>query len=79
MFKKYLIDLILDGKKSMTSRDKQLYKLGEVTNMMSNRDYSKISGKYLRITKVYQKSLSNFTDIEAKKEGFDNLQTFKNY
>ena len=77
MFKKYLIDLILSGNKTITSRDKQQYRIGDVTNLMANRDYSKITGKYLRITNVHQKSLSDFTDIEAKKEGFVNLQSFK--
>jgi uncharacterized protein YqfB (UPF0267 family) len=64
MFKKDLIDLILAGKKTLTSRDKKLYEVGEVTNLMANKDYSKISGKYIKITKVYQKALGTFTDIE---------------
>jgi uncharacterized protein YqfB (UPF0267 family) len=34
MFNKVLIDLILQGKKTMTSRDK-LYEVGEVTNLMA--------------------------------------------
>ena len=77
MLKKYLIDLILEGRKSITSRAKQLYKPGDITNLMANRDYSKITGKYLKITKVYQKSLGDFTYSDAQKEGFDNLQSFK--
>lgn len=79
MFKKYLIDLILAGKKTMTSRSKPLYKVGETTNLMANRDYSKISGKYIKITKVYQMSLAAFGDLEAQKEGFENLQSFQQY
>ncbi len=66
MFNKILIDLILQGKKTMTSRDKPQYEVGEVTNLMANRDYSKTSGKYIKITKVYQKSLAEFSDIDAK-------------
>jgi len=79
MFNKVLIDLILQSKKTMTSRAKPLYEVGEVTNLMANRDYSKISGKYIKITKVYQKPLSEFTDKDANKEGFDNLSEFKKY
>lgn len=61
----------------MTSRSKQLYKPGDISNLMANSDYSKITGKYLRITKVYQKSLGDFTESDAQKEGFNNLQSFK--
>jgi hypothetical protein len=79
MFKKDLIDLILAGKKTMTSRDKKLCDVGEITNLMANKDYSKIAGKYIKITKVYQKALGTFTDIEAQKEGFKNLADFIAY
>jgi hypothetical protein len=79
MLKKDLIGLILAGKKTMTSRDKKLYDVGEITNLMANKDYSKISGKYIKITKVYQKALGTFTDIEAQKEGFKNLDGFIAY
>ncbi len=79
MFKKYLIDSILEGKKTMTSRSKQLYSIGDVTNLMANKDYSKNSGKYIKITKVNQKAIGKFSDIDAKKEGFNNLVEFKKY
>lgn len=46
---------------------------------MADKDYSKISGKYIKITKVYQKSLREFTEYDAEKEGFGNLQEFKAY
>lgn len=49
MFTTFLINLILEGKKTMTSRDKPLNEVGDVTNLMANRDYSKISGKYINI------------------------------
>lgn len=79
MFNKVLINLILDGKKTMTSRDKPQCRVGEITNMMANQDYSKLTGKYLKITKVYQKPLKEFTDSDANKEGFSNLSDFKRY
>ena len=79
MFKKVLIELILQGKKTMTSRAKPLYEVSDITNLMADKDYSKTSGKYIKITKVYQKPLSEFTDIDANREGFENLNDFKMY
>jgi hypothetical protein len=60
-------------------REKKLYDVGEITNLMANKDYSKISRKYIEITKVYQKALGTFTDIEAQKEGFKDLTDFIAY
>jgi hypothetical protein len=34
---------------------------------MANKDYSKVSGKYIKIRAVYQKALSEFIDNEGKK------------
>ena len=79
LFKKDLIDKVLNGTKTMTSRAKPMCQVGEITNLMANKDYSKISGKYLKITNVYQKPLSKFTDSDANKEGFNNLEEFKKY
>jgi len=79
MFKKELIDKILKGTKTMTSRSKPLYRKGEITNLMANKDYSKSTGKYIRITKVYQKALNEFDNEDSKKEGFENLDQFKMY
>jgi N4-acetylcytidine amidohydrolase len=79
LFKKVLIEKVLEGKKTMTSRSKPLYKVGETTNLMADRDYSKISGKYIKIIKVYKKALSEFTDADANKEGFSNIIEFKEY
>jgi hypothetical protein len=79
MFKKVFIEKIMQGKKTMTSRSEPRYKAGEVTNLMANKDYSKISGKSIKITAVYPKTLGTFTDNEAKKEGFENLAEFKAY
>ena len=79
LFKKELIIKILNGSKTMTSKDKKLNRPGDVTNLMANKDYSKITGKYIKITSVYPKLLSSFTDEDAKKEGFDNLEHLKQY
>jgi hypothetical protein len=77
LFKKALIDKILEGKKTMTSRNKKLRKEGAITNLMADKDYSKITGKYIKITKVYQKALGKFTDKDSKKEGFNTIEEFK--
>ncbi len=63
----------------MTSRSKRLYKEGDVTNLMANKDYSKVTGKYIKFTKIYSKVLGEFTDEDSKKEGFENLFEFKIY
>ena len=63
----------------MTSRSKPLYKVGDTTNLMADKDYSKISGKSIKITKVFKKALSEFTESDAVKEGFENLNDFKRY
>ena len=79
LFKKELIDKILKGKKTMTSRRKKLCEEGDVTNLMANKDFSKITGKYLKITRVYQKILGKFSDEDSKREGFENLYELKRY
>lgn len=79
MFNKELIDKILNGSKTMTSRSKPLCKEGEDTNLMANKDYSKLTGKRIRITKVYQKTLSEFTNEDSRKEGFNSLNEFMYY
>ena len=78
-FKKDLIDLILVGKKTMTSRRKKFCEVGDFTNLMANKDYSKLTGKYLKITKVYRKFLGKFSVDDAHKEGFGGLGKFKSY
>jgi hypothetical protein len=79
MFKNDLIILILAGKKTTTSRDEKLCEVGETTNLMADRGYSKMSGKRIRITKVYQKALGALTDSEARKEEFEDLGSFMDY
>ncbi len=79
LFKKDLIDKILEGKKTMTSRKKKLCAEGEVTNLMANKDYSRVTGKYIKITRVYQKILGKFTDEDSMSEGFENLNELKMY
>jgi len=78
IFKRELaIENILQGKKTMTSRSKQLHEVGDTTNLMADRDYSKSSGKYIKMTKVYRKAISEFTDIDAKQRGFREFKEWK--
>jgi hypothetical protein len=79
LFTKDLIEKILEGKKTMTSRSRKLYNVGDITNLMANKDYSKITGKYIKIVKVYPKKLGDFTEEDARKEGFNSLEEFKKY
>jgi len=78
MFDNYLIDQILVGRKTQTSRTKR-YEVGRIENLMSNYNYSKLTGNFIKITKVYQKRLGAFTNQDAKKEGFSDLQEFIDY
>jgi hypothetical protein len=55
MFNKILIDLILQAKKTRTSRDKPQYEVGEVTKLMANIDYSKSLENTLRYRRSIQR------------------------
>jgi hypothetical protein len=46
---------------------------------MANKDHSKATGKYIKITAVYDKALGKFTDEDSRKEGFENIVEFKQY
>jgi len=56
-----------------------LYKVGAVTNLMVNKDYSKATRKYIKITTVYDRARGKFTDEDSRKEGFENIAEFKQY
>ena len=79
MFNKDLISRILSGKKVMTARARKLHDVGKVTKLMANKDYSKLSGKSIKFTKIHQKKLGEFNDVDAQKEGFKSLKEFIDY
>jgi hypothetical protein len=56
LFTKDLIEKILEGKKTMTSRSKRLYNVEDITNLMANKDYSKITNKYIKIVKILERT-----------------------
>jgi hypothetical protein len=79
LFKTKLIDKILNGKKTVTRRNKQQAKIGAIVNLMANKDYSKETEIYIQITSVYKQKLGDMTDEDARKEGFANLDLFMGY
>jgi len=79
MFKKELVEKILSGEKTATRRMKQQSRVGGITNLMVNKDYSKETGTYIQMTAVYQQRLGDMTDLDAQKEGFRDLSSFKEY
>jgi hypothetical protein len=46
---------------------------------MTNKDYSKNSGKCLKFTKVYQQYLKDFKEEDSQKESFKSISDFKEY
>lgn len=79
LFSKVLIEKILLGTKTSTMRNKVQVNAGKITNLMADRDYSKISGKYIKITKVYPIKLKDVDDTKAQKDGFKNVEELKDY
>ena len=70
LFKSYLIDLILQGKKTQTRRrGAQRYKPGHVYRCQ--RHYYDKTGPRIRIKRVWQQMLGDMTEEEARAEGFD--------
>jgi uncharacterized protein YhfF len=78
-FRPELIPKILEGKKTMTTRNEKRYDKGDIVPFVSEGYDSRMEGRYLLITNVYEKKLGDYTDEDARKEGFDNLDKFKQY
>jgi uncharacterized protein YhfF len=76
-----LIPKILEGKKTMTTRKEKSYDKGDIVPFVAREvGYdSRREGRYLLITGVYEKRLGDYTDEDAKKEGFNDLNEFKQY
>lgn len=76
MFKKELLDLVLSGRKTQTRRlHSRLLRVGHIYAIQVSRVES--TGYYIKITNVYQQRLGDVSEDEAAKEGFDNLEEFK--
>ena len=76
-FRKDLIKLILEGKKTVTRRRRR-YKLKAGDVVAVKRSYfTKDVECYIRVTRVYFQKLKEMTDDDARKEGISDLNEFK--
>ncbi|SHE36623.1 hypothetical protein SAMN05444392_101180 [Seinonella peptonophila] len=64
------IDRVLSGQKLATRRNGRYADPGEVL---------KLQGQKFEVYRVYQQSLGDMQDHDAKQEGFSNLQAYKDY
>jgi hypothetical protein len=64
------IQRVLSGEKTVTRRNGRYADLGEIMEH---------EGKKFEVFKVYQQALGELTDEEVKKEGFANVETYKEY
>ena len=78
MFNRDMIEKILSGKKTSTIRSKIQYETGDITNLMANKNFSKITGKNIEITRVYPIKLGKIDDAIAQKDGFKDVDELKN-
>ena len=76
MFKKEFLPLILLGRKTQTRRvHSRLLRVGKVYSIQVNRTES--TGYYIKIMDRYHQKLGEVSEAEAYKEGFNNLNEFK--
>jgi hypothetical protein len=76
LFKRHLLTLVLQGRKTQTRRlHKHRLKEGR-TYPITDRWYSKPAA-HIKILKVYQQRLGDITETEAKAEGFNTIEEFK--
>lgn len=64
------VDKVLTGAKTATRRNGRYADPGEVMEL---------EGRHFEVTKVYQQSLGEMTDNDAKSEGYSNLDGYKEY
>ena len=76
MFKRELLDLVIQGKKTQTRRrHKNLLK--EKQKYVIKKNWYKNTEHYIRITKVYSQKLGDVSEEEAHKEGFSSIEEFR--
>ena len=76
IFKKEFLPLILSVRKTQTRRTpRRFLRVGHVYTIQVNR--TKSTGYYLKVTNLYHQTLKQVTEEEAQKEGFSNLDEFK--
>ena len=76
-FKRPLLFLVLEGKKTQTRRlpNKRQLKEGRIYAIMD--DYSEGSKGYIKITRKFFQRLGDITEEDIRKEGFNTLEEFK--
>ncbi|SER55170.1 hypothetical protein SAMN04487944_10622 [Gracilibacillus ureilyticus] len=62
------IEKVLKGKKSATRRNGRYADVGEIMTL---------AGRQFKIIKVYHQKLGELTDADAIKEGYENLESYK--
>ncbi|UOQ48918.1 ASCH domain-containing protein [Gracilibacillus caseinilyticus] len=62
------VEKVIKGEKTATRRNGRYADIGEV---MTLKDH------HFRVDNVYQQSLGMITDEDAKREGYDNLEAYK--
>ena len=76
IFKKEFLPLILSGRKTQTRRTySRLLRIGQIYSVQVNRTQS--TGYYIKVLNRYSQQLSEVSEAEANKEGFNNLEEFK--
>jgi hypothetical protein len=76
LFKKPLLEKIIDGSKTQTRRtSKQTYKVGQTYGVTCRR-YQKSQG-HIQILNAKQPRLGDITQEDVKAEGFQTLDEFK--
>ncbi|MEK5440566.1 MULTISPECIES: ASCH domain-containing protein [unclassified Fredinandcohnia] len=62
------IKKVLEGKKTATRRNGRYADVGEIMTL---------EGQQFKIDRVYEQSLGELTDADAKREGFDTVDEYK--
>ena len=80
LFKRYLLEKILSGEKTQTRRPIKRKKgraIWEVGKQVGVRNGYKPFVAYVTIKRRYRQKLGQITDKDARKEGFANVDEFK--
>lgn len=76
-FKRPLLSLILQGKKTQTRRLPNNHQLQEGRIYAIMDDWTEGPKAYVRITRKFQQRLGDITQADIQKEGFNTLEEFK--
>ncbi|MGO4886472.1 ASCH domain-containing protein [Anaerobacillus sp. MEB173] len=64
------VEKVLAGKKTSTRRNGRYADIGEIMEL---------EGKKYEVTAIYSQSLGEMTDEDAKSEGYENMESYKNH